>query len=291
MKIKLVANRKVRLDKYISDNSDLSREQINKIIDQKNCLVDGSPALKKSQMIDIDNTIIIDTKDNLEQNNDLNLDYEYFDEDIIVLNKQKNTITHGINNNHSGTINGALIRDYPEIKTIGDLERPGVVHRLDKGTSGLIIFSRSQKSYDVLKNMIKDRKISRNYTALILGKPKSSKAIIEAPIIRDPNNPLKRKVSQKGKYSKTMYTTLKNFTKYTLLEVKLFTGRTHQIRVHMLEMGNPIVGDDVYGNKNSSLDRPFLHSSSLKFIHPTKNEEMYFESNLPEDLNNFLKEI
>ena len=102
MKIKLVANRKVRLDKYISDNSDLSREQINKIIEQKNCLVDGSPALKKSQMIDIDNTIIIDTKDNLEQNNDLTLDYEYIDEDIIVLNKQSGTKTIMANDVYAG---------------------------------------------------------------------------------------------------------------------------------------------------------------------------------------------
>ncbi|MCH2673167.1 MAG: RluA family pseudouridine synthase [Dehalococcoidia bacterium] len=290
MKIKLVSNQKTRLDKFISENSDLSREQINKIIEANKCFVDGIIAKKKSQIINSRNEIILDTEITEKKIINPSLSYVYVDKDIIVINKEKNTITHGINNNHYGTLNGSIIQDYPEIKNVGDIERPGTVHRLDKGTSGLIIFSRSKESYLILKNMIKNRDIKRQYTALVDGKPTRPNAIIEAPILRDPINPLKRKVSIDGKYAKTTYKTLKNLDNFTLIDVELFTGRTHQIRVHMAEIGNPVVGDSLYGKQNKELDRPFLHSSKLNFLHPISKKELYFETELPKDLKHFLRD-
>ena len=291
MNIEITTSNNGRLDKLIAENTDLSRENITKLINDNKCIVNNIIAKKKSQFINTDTKIILQLPNKKNSKSKINLDYVYVDEDIMIINKPKNIITHGLNNNHFGTINGSIIDDYPEIKNVGDPERPGIVHRLDKGTSGLMIFSRNQNSYEKLKKMIINREISRNYTALIHGIPKRKEAIINAPISRDPKNPLKRKVLSGGKESKTLYKTIKCYAENTLVDVKLYTGRTHQIRVHFEELGHPIVGDKVYSNKNSSLDRPFLHSSNLEFLHPIKKNKVKFSSKLPKDLLEYLKQI
>ena len=291
MNIEIITIHNGRLDKLIAESSNLSRENISKLINNKKCIVNGNIAKKKSQIIDVDTKIILELPTIKNKKTKIIIDYLYVDKDILIINKPKNVITHGLNKNHTGTINGSILQDYPEMLNVGDLERPGVVHRLDKGTSGLMVFSRNQKSYDKLKEMILNKEISRNYIALIHGTPIRNEAIINAPIARDPKSPLKRKVLSGGKESKTLYKIIKRFPNYALIDVKLYTGRTHQIRVHLEELGHPIVGDKVYSNKKSSLDRPFLHSANLEFMHPIKNKKIKFSSELPDDLKDYLEKI
>jgi 23S rRNA pseudouridine1911/1915/1917 synthase len=291
MNIEIITVNNGRLDKLIAESSSLSREKISKLIIDKKCIVNGIVASKKSQIINADSKIILKLPSTKSNESKISLDYVFVDEDIIIINKPKNIIAHGLNNDHFGTINGIIIHDYPEIINVGDTERPGIVHRLDKGTSGLMIISRNQKSYEKLKDMILNREIVRNYTALIHGIPKRKEAIINAPIGRDPKNPLKRKVLSGGKESKTLFKTIRSYAEYTLVDIKLYTGRTHQIRVHFEELGHPIVGDKVYSNRISSLDRPFLHSSYLEFLHPIKKSKVKFSSKLPKDLLDYLDQI
>ena len=291
MKINIIAKRIERLDKLISSNTDFSRSEVVEIIEKNCCVVDGKIQNKKSTIISPDSKIEILSVNSYEKKTYKKINTYLVDEDIIVVEKPANMITHRASKNNEVSLCEHIVNSYPEIKSVGDIDRPGIVHRLDKDTSGLMIIARSANAYEKLKEMIKERSISRNYEALVYGKPKLKEAIIDAPIIRDPKNPIKRRVSIGGKESKTSYRIKKNFEEYSLLDVKLFSGRTHQIRVHLEHVGHPVVGDNLYGNKKSKLKRSFLHSSKLEFFHPMNNEKLYFESPLPLELKKFIETI
>ena len=291
MKINIIAKRIERLDKLISSNTDFSRSEVVEIIEKNCCVVDGKIQNKKSTIINPDSKIEILSLNSSEKKTYKKIDTYLIDEDIIVVEKPANMITHRASKNNDISLCEHIVNSFPEIKSVGDIDRPGIVHRLDKDTSGLMIIARSANAYEKLKEMIKERSISRNYEALVYGKPKLKEAIIDAPIIRDPKNPIKRRESIGGKESKTSYRIKKNFEEYSLLDVKLFSGRTHQIRVHLEHVGHPVVGDNLYGNKKSKLKRSFLHSSKLEFFHPMNNEKLYFESPLPLELKKFIETI
>ena len=291
MKINIIAKRIERLDKLISSNTDFSRSEVVEIIEKNCCVVDGKIQNKKSTIINPDSKIEILSVNSSEKKTYKKIDTYLVDEDIIVVEKPANMITHRASKNNDISLCEHIVNSFPEIKSVGDIDRPGIVHRLDKDTSGLMIIARSANAYEKLKEMIKERSISRNYEALVYGNPKLKEAIIDAPIIRDPKNPIKRRVSIGGKESKTSYRIKKNFEEYSLLDVKLFSGRTHQIRVHLEHVGHPVVGDNLYGNKKSKLKRSFLHSSKLEFFHPMNNEKLYFESPLPLELKKFIETI
>ena len=291
MKINIIAKRIERLDKLISSNTDFSRSEVVEIIEKNCCVVDGKIQNKKSTIISPDSKIEILSVNSYEKKTYKKINTYLVDEDIIVVEKPANMITHRASKNNDVSLCEHIVNSYPEIKSVGDIDRPGIVHRLDKDTSGLMIIARSANAYEKLKEMIKERSISRNYEALVYGKPKLKEAIIDAPIIRDSKNPIKRRVSIGGKESKTSYRIKKNFEEYSLLDVKLFSGRTHQIRVHLEHIGHPVVGDRLYGNKKSELGRPFLHSSKLEFIHPIRGEKLSFISDLPNDLKDYMKTI
>ena len=291
MKINIIAKRIERLDKLISSNTDFSRSEVVEIIEKNCCVVDGKIQNKKSTIISPDSKIEILSVNSTEKKTYKKINTYLVDEDIIVVEKPANMITHRASKNNDVSLCEHIVNSYPEIKSVGDIDRPGIVHRLDKDTSGLMIIARSANAYEKLKEMIKERSISRNYEALVYGNPKLKEAIIDAPIIRDPKNPIKRRVSIGGKESKTSYRIKKNFEEYSLLDVKLFSGRTHQIRVHLEHVGHPVVGDNLYGNKKSKLKRSFLHSSKLEFFHPMNNEKLYFESPLPLELKKFIETI
>ena len=291
MKIKIISKRLERLDKLISSNTNFSRSQVVEIIEKNCCVVDGKIQNKKSAIISPDSKIEILSVNSSEKKTYKKIDTYLIDEHIIVVEKPPNMITHRASKNNDVSLCEHIVNLYPEIKSVGNIDRPGIVHRLDKDTSGLMIIARSTSAYENLKKMIKERSISRNYEALVYGKPKLKEAIIDAPIARDPKNPIKRRVSSIGKESKTSYKIKKNFEEYSLLEVKLFSGRTHQIRVHLDHIGHPIVGDNLYGNKKSELSRSFLHSSKLEFFHPIEKKKLYFESPLPLELRKFIKNI
>lgn len=291
MKIKIIVKTQDRLDKIISSETELSRSEISEIIENKNCLLNGNTQYKKSTLVKADSLLEILITDEKENKKITKIKYVFIDKDFFVIEKPINLITHKVGKSNKLSLSENILKDYPEIKDVGEIDRNGIVHRLDKDTSGLMIVARSRRGYKKLKEMIKNREISRIYTSLVYGKPSLEQAIIDAPISRDPQNPIKRKVLIGGKESKTSYKIINSLSGFSLLEVKLFSGRTHQIRVHLDHMGHSVVGDTLYGNKRSELERPFLHSSKLEFNHPINGERMIFISDLPKDLKKYLREI
>ncbi|MDA9629377.1 RluA family pseudouridine synthase [Candidatus Pelagibacter sp.] len=240
------------------------------------------------------------------------LDIIYEDEDLLIINKPAGIIMHPGAGNYNKTIVNALIHyDKNSLSTIGDELRPGIVHRIDKNTSGLVVIAKNNETHENLSKQFSDHTITRVYQLLIWGKLRPSFGKIETYITRSSKNRQLMEVSQsKGKYAITNYKTIETFENdktptLSLVECKLETGRTHQIRVHMTHMGNSIIGDDKYKKKYkklknidvvlesliSKLDRQFLHAKTLGFIHPKNNEEMVFSSILPQELNNLLKKL
>lgn len=231
----------------------------------------------------------------------MNLKIVYEDSNILVINKPSGLITHPKNTeDNQDSVTSWLIEKYPETKTIGeDPLRPGLVHRLDKDTSGLLVIAKTQDSFLYLKSLFQDRKIKKFYLALVYGKPKESQGIINAPLGRIG---MKRTTQIRGnkklkdkKEAVTEYSTLKNFHDFTLLEVVPHTGRTHQIRVHLKSIGTPIAGDPLYGykkpnNYNKEPGRLFLHAYKLQFISPD-GKSLTIEADLPEELQNFLEDL
>jgi len=224
----------------------------------------------------------------------------YEDTNLLVINKPSGLITHPKNaEDTQKSVTGWLVEKYPEIKTVGeDPLRPGLVHRLDKDTSGLLVIAKTQDSFFYLKSLFQDKKIKKFYLALVNGKPKEPKGIIDAPMGRIG---MKRTTQLHGKKklkdektAVTEYNTLKNFRDFTLLEVSPHTGRTHQIRVHLKSIGTTVAGDPLYGHKNvtnpKQPERLFLHAYKLQFVSPD-GKALSFETNLPEDLQNFINEL
>ncbi|MDC0234429.1 RluA family pseudouridine synthase [Candidatus Pelagibacter sp.] len=241
---------------------------------------------------------------------DLKLEIVHEDKDLLVINKPAGIVMHPGAGNHDKTIVNALIHyDKDSLSTIGDELRPGIVHRIDKNTSGLIVIAKNNKTHENLSNQFSDHTITRIYQLLIWGKLRPSSGKIDTLITRSSKNRQLMEVSRsKGKRAITNYKTIEIFENektptLSLIECKLETGRTHQIRVHMNHMGNSIVGDDKYKKKYkklkninielesliTKLDRQFLHAKTLGFVHPKTNEEMIFSSILPQELNNLLK--
>jgi 23S rRNA pseudouridine1911/1915/1917 synthase len=224
----------------------------------------------------------------------------YEDKNLLVVNKPSGLITHPKNTeDKQESLTGWLVEKYPEIKTIGeDPLRPGLVHRLDKDTSGLLVIAKTQDSFLYLKSLFQDKKIKKFYLALVNGKPKEPKGVIDAPMGRIG---MKRTTQVRGnkklkdkKEAVTEYSTLKNFHDFTLLEVSPHTGRTHQIRVHLKSIGNTVAGDPLYGHKNPNgpkqPERLFLHAYKLQFVSPD-GKSFSFETDLPEDLQKFINEL
>jgi 23S rRNA pseudouridine1911/1915/1917 synthase len=211
----------------------------------------------------------------------------YEDENVLAINKPAGIVVHG----EMESVADWIVRKYPEIKNVGDdPERPGIVHRLDKDTSGVLLIAKNQKSFEWLKSQFQDRKIKKTYLALVSGKLKADSGLIDLPIGRS-KTPLKRLASQKarGKLREaiTEYKVVKKFDNYTLLEAFPKTGRTHQIRVHFKAIGHPVVGDKLYGNPEEKLNRQFLHAQSLE-LNLQDGSRIKLEADLPEDLKNFL---
>lgn len=224
----------------------------------------------------------------------------YEDNNLLVANKPSGLITHPKNTeDKQDSLTGWLVEKYPEIRTVGeDPLRPGLVHRLDKDTSGLLVIAKNQESFFYLKSLFQDKKIKKYYIALVHGKPKESKGIIDAPMGRIG---MKRTTQLHGKKKLkdektaiTEYSTLKNFKDFTLLEVSPHTGRTHQIRVHLKSIGTPVAGDPLYGHggkkSHKEPDRLFLHAYKLQFISPD-GKSLAFEADLPDDLQKFINEL
>lgn len=278
---------KQRLDVYISSLLDIARNQAQKKINEGLILVNEKKTKPNKIVEQGDEITISETHAKIKTKKSPKVNIIYEDENILVVNKAAGVVVYPDENHMSGTLLDA-VRDKIQIK--GE-ERPGVVHRLDKDTSGLIIFARNEKSEKELKKLIKERKFEKTYLALVWGKIKPEKGSINIPIKRSEKDRKKMEVSESGREALTKYELINYIDDMSYLKVHIITGRTHQIRVHFAGIGYPVVGDKTYGKKDDSsgLARQFLHAHELEFEFFGK--KYHFISRLPEDLAKFLRNL
>ena len=287
----------LRLDKAISmKDESLSRVAVQRMIDEENILVNGKPT-KTSYKLKLNDVVTIIKEEPKEveiKAENIPLDVVYEDKDILVVNKQKGLVVHPGNGNPDGTlVNAIMARCKDSLSGIGGEIRPGIVHRIDKDTSGLLIIAKNDAAHINVSEQIKNHEVKKTYIALVRGIVKENQATINMPIARSEKDRTKMAVSKKGKEAITHITVLERFDGFTLLEVNIETGRTHQIRVHLAQIGYPIVGDFVYSNGRNpfGVEGQMLHSSKLDFVHPTTGEKMHLEAKLPEYFEEVLNKL
>lgn len=293
--IELSASGGVRLDKLISDGTELSRSAAVKLIEQGNVLVNGSPAGKKDipaagSAVEITLPEPQST-DILPEN--IPLDIVYEDDDLLVVNKPKGMVVHPAAGHYSGTlVNALMFHCGDSLSGINGEIRPGIVHRIDKDTSGLLMVAKNDLAHIGLSEQIKEHSFTREYETVVCGGIKED-GTVNAPIGRHKTDRKKMCVTtENSREAVTHYFVMERFPGYTHLRVRLETGRTHQIRVHMAYIGHPVAGDPVYGNgKPAWLEGQCLHAKKIGFVHPRTGEYMEFDSELPEYFQKFLKSI
>lgn len=289
-------NKGERIDSYLAKNTKHSRANIQRLIDEEKILVNNSK-VKVSYKMQVDDEIKIEDEQPKEislRAQEIPLEILYEDSDIIVVNKPKGMVVHPANGNPDGTLVNAIMSICKDsLSGIGGEIRPGIVHRLDKDTSGVIVVAKNDKAHINMSEQIKNHEVEKTYIALVRGFVKENEATINMPIGRSSKDRKKMAVTKEGKSAITHFKVIERFGNYTLLEVKIETGRTHQIRVHLTEIGYPIVGDTVYSNgKNEwNIQGQCLHAKSLKFKHPITGKEMFIEAPLPEYFENVISEL
>ena len=295
MKYFEVENENKRIDAYLSEKlEDTSRVAIQRLITNGKVLVNGK-TIKASYKVQAGDKIQVEEEIPVEVSlkaQEIPLDIIYEDNDIIVINKPKGMVVHPANGNPDGTLVNAIMAICKDsLSGIGGEIRPGIVHRLDKDTSGIIIVAKNDKAHINLSEQIKNHEVKKTYIALVRGIVKENEATINMPIGRNEKDRKKMAVTKKGKEAITHFKVLQRYDKYTLLQVNIETGRTHQIRVHLSQIGYPIVGDEVYSNgKNEwNIKGQCLHAKSLEFTHPITGETMHLEAELPEYFENIIK--
>ena len=287
-----------RLDRIVALIADVSRASAASLIQAGGvavdgvCAVTGKTKIAEGQSISID-TALLPKKELPTADATVILDVVYDDTDIVVINKNAGLVVHPGAGNPTGTmVNGALAR-FPEMASAGDPLRPGVVHRLDAGTTGLMVMAKTQAAYEALVDALSKREVKRTYLALVWGHPTVLSGTIDAPIGRDQKDPTRMGVVVDGKAARTRFEVKSKFDlplPSSLVECNLETGRTHQIRVHLESIGHPVVGDSTYGGARSSLSapRPMLHAVQLAFLHPISGQSMSFEAEMPDDMKALL---
>jgi len=286
-----------RLDKILSKSeTNLSREAIQRMIKTGKILVNGKLS-KPSYKTNVGDIITVEDEEIQEidlKPQEMPLDIIYEDDDILVINKDKGIVVHPGNGNPDGTlVNAVMARCKDSLSGIGGKIRPGIVHRIDKDTSGLIIIAKNDASHINLREQIKKREVKKTYIALVRGNIKENEATINMPIGRSSKDRKKMAVTKTGKEAITHFKVLKRYNGYTLLEVNIETGRTHQIRVHLSEIGYPIIGDEVYSNGKNlfNVKGQMLHAAKLIFKHPRTKKEIEIEAPLPKYFNEVLQKL
>lgn len=283
-----------RIDKYLAKKVDLSREKIQDLVKSGLILVNNE-TVKANYIVKENDEITIyeeEKRNSPFEGTDIPVDIVYEDDDIIVVNKQSGLTVHPGSGNTSNTLVNALIHYNKKLSKIGGLERPGVVHRIDKDTSGLIILAKNDKTHRILADYFKNKTIKRTYIALVKGIINEASGTIDAPIGRDEKNRLRMSVTDKNsKRAVTHFKVLKRYKRYTLLELELETGRTHQIRVHMKYINHPVYNDPLYTNDSTTEFGQFLHSAKMELIHPITKKLLKFEAPLPREFQEFLHEL
>ena len=290
---------RTRLDKFLVECfPDQSRSRLQAWIDEGLVLVNGTPPSKSGVKLEQNDEVQVSVplvKESDIEPEDIPLDIIFENDDLMIVNKPAGMVVHPAAGHHSATLVHAALAHAPEMIGVGGERRPGVVHRLDKGTSGLIILAKNDAAHHHLQNQFSTRLIKKYYVALVDGFPPTPTGRIDAPIARDENRRKQMMVTSpgRGKNAVSEYTTLETFANHTLLQVQIFTGRTHQIRLHTRFIGCPVAGDILYGHKKTTvpLDHPFLHAARLELRLPGESETRVFEAPLPTELVELLDEL
>ncbi len=287
----------VRLDKLLSEKLEgVSRSFAAKLCDEERVTLADGTALNKKYKTAVGDYILIDMPEAEEAEilpEDIPLNIVYEDDDLLVINKPQGMVVHPAPGNYTGTlVNALMFHCRGNLSAINGVIRPGIVHRIDKDTSGLLVVAKNNDSHAVLSEQIKDKKAVRKYYALVNGRVKEG-GIVNKPIARHPKDRKKMAIVAGGREAVTHYSVLESYDRYTLLECVLETGRTHQIRVHMASLGHSIVGDKTYGiaKEEFKLEGQLLHAKTIGFNHPKNGEYMEFSSDIPEYFANVLNKL
>ena len=286
-----------RLDKAVAMlNSELSRSFITKLIDEGKITINGKvekPSFKVKENDEIFIEEIVDVKSDIKEE-DIPLDVVYEDDDILVINKPQGMVVHPANGHYSGTLVNALMFMEDSLSSINGVVRPGIVHRIDKDTSGLLCVAKNDNAHHFLAEQLKDHTMAREYMALVRGVIKENSGTIEMPIGRDKKDRQKMAVVKEGKPAVTHFQVIERFRDHTLVKCQLVSGRTHQIRVHMAAIGHAVEGDPLYAGKNYDKiykNGQLLVAFKLKLIHPTTKKEMVFNIDLPDYFQKVLESL
>ena len=280
----------IRLDQFLAGElDDLSRSYIQKLIESGNVSINGAVKTVKKEKVLAGDEVVISVPEPVElkiEAENIPLEIVYEDDDVLVVNKPKGMVVHPAVGNYTGTlVNAVMYHCGDRLSSINGVIRPGIVHRIDKDTSGLLMIAKTNRAHESLSAQLADHSITRRYQALVYHNFKEDEGVVDAPIGRDPSNRLRMAVTRENsKRAVTHYKVLERFGKYTLMELELETGRTHQIRVHMTYLKHPLVGDPVYGPKKQTIpvEGQMLHAKVIGFVHPVTGEYMEFDSQLPE---------
>jgi len=283
-----------RVDRVIAFFSGLSRSKVSDLISKRLILRNGIPIKKGSEIVHTNDEIsmpnlVDEAVEEIASDESIDFEVVFEDDSVIVVSKPSGLTVHPGSGIANGTLVNGLAAQFPDLREIGDPTRLGLVHRLDKGTSGLLIVARTPEALENLKFQMQERHVHRQYFAIVAGHVESNKGVVDAPLGRDPKNPLKRAVINSGKYARTHYEIDQKYEspfKVSMLNCRLETGRTHQIRVHLAAIGHPVLGDELYGGRTSFNieNRLALHAQMLTFLHPKTKNLMNFESPLPAEL-------
>lgn len=286
-----------RIDQFVAESlPSLSRTEVQRLIKAGDILVNGAQ-IKPSYRLTAGETVLVNLPAPIERTveaEDIPLDVIYEDADLAAVNKPAGMVVHPAHGNETGTLVNAALARWPEMRRVTGEERAGIVHRLDKDTSGVIVLAKTSEALKSLQAQFKARTTSKTYLALVDGIPESSVGVIEAPIGRDPQQRKRMAVVKKGRPSITKYRILETFPNHALLELDLLTGRTHQIRVHLTWLGYPVTADRIYGRRKPSVllkDRIFLHAAELQVDSPSTGQRLTFTAPLPPNLEAILEEL
>ena len=287
-----------RLDRVVAMTTGVTRAQASALVDDGAVRVDGATVRTRTRRVAAGQVVEVDVPEVVEAagvaaDEQVEFAVVYVDDDVIVVDKPPHLVVHPGAGNDAGTLVGGLLARFPDLAGVGDSTRPGIVHRLDAGTSGLLVVARSERAYEALVEALQLREVEREYVSVVLGHLETNAGVIDAPIGRSGGDRTRMAVTASGREARTRYEVERRFDEpvpLCLLTCRLETGRTHQIRVHLAAIGHPVAGDNRYGGARPAiaLDRPFLHARRLAFDHPGNGRRVEFESDLPADLQRFL---
>lgn len=294
--IQLVCEQSQRLDSFVAENSTLTRSHAQKLVQGGSVTVDGAVVTKCSLVVKEDSVVCVTLLDEQSLDipaQDIPLDILYEDSHMAVINKQQGLTVHPANGVNTDTLVNALLFHIKDLSGINGVLRPGIVHRLDKDTSGLLVVAKNDQAHVELQRQIQTKECKRIYWALVEGVVKQDQGIVNQPIGRCPTDRKRMDIVAGGRQAETHFTVLKRFDRYTLMQFELKTGRTHQIRVHSRFLGHPVVGDKTYGFKNCkfNLSGQLLHAKTISFTHPVSGEQMTFSAPLPSYFDKILQTL